>query len=420
MIPAFAPNDKCSLKGSALYLTLAAGYSGKAALEQHEVPIDIHQIVEGKKSSNFNPWKTKANWRQRLHELLWLEEAQMGVLTRAYDLADVQAEAVPELREADGTVVYPAESLVRVPCDHLAEKRPSVQRGDRVLAWAAGGPAHIQHEGFVHQVEGGSLVILFSKGFKGKLPLPTRLQMRFAVDRLAMRLMHRAVDDTQLSVAWPEPPVLTSAADADDAAAIAAAASALVVESELNDSQRSVDARLLRRTHGGAPFLLYGPFGTAKTRTLVEYVSSSSPPRRRRRRPPPPPPRRQGGKAGGRKPPAKAANGAARAAAARARRRASRAYLLAVELVGRRADARAEGEAAAAEAPPADRGVAPPEARGARLLQIGGRGEERRRAGRRERRRLDDADGGRVGVGRRAKGPLHSHCHRRGRSADGE
>ena len=37
MIPAFAPNDKCSLKGSALYLTLAAGYSGKAALEQHEV-----------------------------------------------------------------------------------------------------------------------------------------------------------------------------------------------------------------------------------------------------------------------------------------------------------------------------------------------------------------------------------------------
>ena len=163
MIPAFAPNDKCSLKGSALYLTLAAGYSGKAALEQHEVPIDIHQIVEGKKSSNFNPWKTKANWRQRLHELLWLEEAQMGVLTRAYDLADVQAEAVPELREADGTVVYPVESLVRVPCDHLAEKRPSVQRGDRVLAWAAGGPAHIQHEGFVHQVEGGALVILFSR-----------------------------------------------------------------------------------------------------------------------------------------------------------------------------------------------------------------------------------------------------------------
>ena len=94
----------------------------------------------------------------------------------------------PELlTEADGTVVYPAESLVRVPCDHLAEKRPSVQRGDRVLAWAAGGPAHIQHEGFVHQVEGGALVILFSKGFKGKLPLPTRLQMRFAVDRLAMR-----------------------------------------------------------------------------------------------------------------------------------------------------------------------------------------------------------------------------------------
>ena len=137
-----------------------------------------------------------------------------------------------------------------------------MQRGDRVLAWAAGGPAHIQHEGFVHQVEGGALVILFSKGFKGAALLPTRLQMRFAVDRLAMRPMARRRRHAAFRCV-AEPPVLTTAADADDAAAIAAAASALVVE-RLNDSQRSVVARLLRRTVGGAPFLLFGPFGTGR------------------------------------------------------------------------------------------------------------------------------------------------------------
>ena len=141
--------------------------------------------------------------------------------------------------------------------------------------------------------------------------------MRFAVDRLAMRLMHRAVDDTQLSVAWPEPPVLTSAADADDAAAIAAAVGALVVESELNDSQRSVVARLLRRTHGGAPFLLFGPFGTGKTRTLVEYVKQliAAAPAAAAAPPPPPPPRPPRAARRAAKPPARRRTASARAAA---------------------------------------------------------------------------------------------------------
>ena len=39
----------------------------------------------------------------------------MGVLTRAYDLADVQAVAVPSLTEADGTVVYAFTKLLQEP-----------------------------------------------------------------------------------------------------------------------------------------------------------------------------------------------------------------------------------------------------------------------------------------------------------------
>ena len=37
-------------------------------------------------------------------------------------------------------------------------------------------------------------------------------------------------------------------------------------------SQRRVIAQLATRMHGSAPFLLVGPFGTGKTRTLIEFL----------------------------------------------------------------------------------------------------------------------------------------------------
>ena len=38
----------------------------------------------------------QTNWRTRLHELLYLEEAQQAKLTRAYDLHAVSMEQVTE------------------------------------------------------------------------------------------------------------------------------------------------------------------------------------------------------------------------------------------------------------------------------------------------------------------------------------
>ena len=58
----------------------------------------------------------------------------------------------------DGDMVLhpsPNEPLVRVKCFNLAEKRPSVQRADRVLAYRTTGASQVaEYEGFVHRVEG--------------------------------------------------------------------------------------------------------------------------------------------------------------------------------------------------------------------------------------------------------------------------
>ena len=85
----------------------------------------------------------QTNWRTRLHELLYLEEAQQAKLTRAYDLHAVSMEQVTSFVEGEKTLYFPAP-MTRVHCANLAEKRPSVQRADRVFAWVAGGGAQQQ------------------------------------------------------------------------------------------------------------------------------------------------------------------------------------------------------------------------------------------------------------------------------------
>lgn len=37
------------------------------------------------RSSSLNPWQTRENYRKRMHDLLWTEEAQQKKLIRQYD-----------------------------------------------------------------------------------------------------------------------------------------------------------------------------------------------------------------------------------------------------------------------------------------------------------------------------------------------
>ena len=269
IVLAFPAGRVSKLPGVALYTTNSR-YTGSRELHEYAVPTDIHAKIEGRKGSSFNPWKTQNNWSQRMHELLWLEEAQQAKLTRAYDLHGIDAELVKSFVDENENTIYLPEPLMRVPCANLAEKRPSVQRADRVYAWAAQG-AKQQYEGWVHRVEGAALLIVFSEDFHKKHPAGTKINMRFDVDRLSARLMHRAVDDTQLESVWPsqlseEAPEMKAAVDE----ALAKMTSASLAE--LNEPQRKVIAQLLTRTHGSAPYLMFGPFGTGKTRTLIEFL----------------------------------------------------------------------------------------------------------------------------------------------------
>jgi len=67
------------------------------------------------------------------------------------------------------------------------------------------------------------------------------MNMKFAVDRISTRLMHRAVDDSPLDVVWPAQLSPASAAAESQLSEIMHGAS---LPAELNDQQRRAIARL--------------------------------------------------------------------------------------------------------------------------------------------------------------------------------
>ena len=88
LVPALV-GRQCALPGAALFAAVsteleggaaggaAGGVVGGAALGAYELPADVAALVEGTRrpaGGALNPWKTRGNYRKRLHDLLHLEE----------------------------------------------------------------------------------------------------------------------------------------------------------------------------------------------------------------------------------------------------------------------------------------------------------------------------------------------------------
>ncbi|KAG5282698.1 hypothetical protein AALO_G00058890, partial [Alosa alosa] len=198
------------------------------------------------------------NYTSRFQLLLQLEENQMLVDIRAYDMQDAKMVRDKKLL------------VLKVP--GVAENRPSVLRGDHLLVICSKERYLVplrKHKGYVHQVELDQVKLGFGQKLLRDFVDGMGFDVEFTVNRLPIRLQHRAVElATEHHLRDLLFPTGAKVATPAELPNLRLRDRKLESNSEQYSAVKSIVAGVSRP----APYLLFGPPGTGKTVTVVEAI----------------------------------------------------------------------------------------------------------------------------------------------------
>jgi hypothetical protein len=189
--------------------------------------------------------------RTLYHKLLWTEEIQMDKDILNYSM--------------DNVTLGQSGSFLTLEVAGLAEKRPSVLKGDSVLvhrpqhvALAAG--VLMKYKGYAHEIQRDTVLLKFSPEFHRSYAVGEKVNVEFTYNRMTLRLCHQAVDALT--------PQLTShllPSQAPEGYPLALQPVAVhPVNPTLNEQQMLAVKRVVQRSnaHRNCPYIIYGPPGT--------------------------------------------------------------------------------------------------------------------------------------------------------------
>ncbi|XP_034724950.1 putative helicase mov-10-B.1 [Etheostoma cragini] len=202
-------------------------------------------------------------YSQRFHLLLHLEEIQMEVDIRKYDLHNQTM-----------TQDKSSKKLLTLRVPGVAENRPSVLRGDCLWVSKSGDTVRPMtvYSGYVHRVELDRVKLGFSKRLLQIFITNMKFDVEFTINRYSLKLQHRAVD---LAVTHKLEEVLFPSGAA---VANLPMPKLRMFNSQLenNPEQHAAVQRIVAGSSKPAPHLVFGPPGTGKTITLVEAMNQVS------------------------------------------------------------------------------------------------------------------------------------------------
>ncbi|AWP02474.1 putative helicase mov-10-B.1 [Scophthalmus maximus] len=203
------------------------------------------------------------DYGRRLHLLLHLEEIQMEVDIRKYDL-----------RDQTMTPDQSNKKLLALRVPGVAENRPSVLRGDclRVSKSEDTVEPITVYNGYVHRVELDSVKLGFAKRLLQTFISNMKFDVEFTINRFSLKLQHRAVDlatkHELKDVLFPSGAAVTDRPMPQ--------LRMFNQQLENNAEQKAAVRCIVAGSSKPAPHLVFGPPGTGKTVTLVEAMNQVS------------------------------------------------------------------------------------------------------------------------------------------------
>ncbi|XP_071133478.1 RNA helicase Mov10l1-like [Mytilus edulis] len=245
-------------------------------LKQYPVPTPLREcIMENDCIEDNYPVLTEEltfeNYTQKFDTLIHLEEIQMEIDIREFDLERVCMRRIGEYLG------------LKVP--GLAEGRPSVLIGDRVILTDPGDPDGPRYEGCVHELLKDEVLMKFNKTFQdyytGK-----DYDVMFTFNRAPVRRCHQSAEfAVQLgenvlfpTVLLPKMSQLRSLSQSATVTPLHTSPSKSqqkrinYYNKSLNVRQRAAVTRILEGQCRPMPYILFGPPGTGKTVTVVESI----------------------------------------------------------------------------------------------------------------------------------------------------
>ncbi|CAG7847798.1 Probable RNA helicase SDE3; AltName: Full=Silencing defective protein 3 [Serendipita indica DSM 11827] len=208
--------------------------------------------------SGFIPRTFSPQTHARLfHILLYIEEHQSAIDLERYDQEDVSLDPAPR------------EDLYYLEVPGLAEKRPSVIIGDRILVKHHGSPKPHWWEGFVYKIRLNDVGLRFNNkfnAFKGQ-----RFDVRFCLNRLTLRRMHQALDSGGLCerLLFPSEEHIQNRKPSPGTIQTLNMVNRNI---STNPAQSLAVTAIRNLSPGSPPFVVFGPPGTGKTVTIVEAI----------------------------------------------------------------------------------------------------------------------------------------------------
>ncbi|KFP16435.1 Putative helicase MOV-10, partial [Egretta garzetta] len=197
------------------------------------------------------------NYQQKFQLLLHLEEIQMEVDIRRYDMQDV-----PMVQE---------RALLVLDVPGVAENRPSVLKGDHLFAHLSSERDHsplVQYKGYVHGVELEKVRLGFSSKLLKKFVNNLRFDVTFTFSRLPVQ--HRAA---ALAMQRGLSSLLFPSASCHKSLFTGTFQPRWFDRKlQANEEQCRAVTHIVTGMSRPAPYLIFGPPGTGKTVTLVEAI----------------------------------------------------------------------------------------------------------------------------------------------------